>query len=399
MSKFHTYKDFTIFNITDGFLISKIVNIFWIILIYSGALILQYLKGVLVIQSAVTTTLIIAIYIFIYWFSDSLTKKRSWLYFFVQGSLIFVSSFLVPKGSPVILVGLLPLLVAQSIIIFQNNIKILIVFTAAYCFYGTAIWLNYGLHELPIYILIFFINVTIVNFYSVIYNRQVHARLRMESYLHELEKAHQKVEQLTLANERQRMARDLHDTLAQGLAGLIMQLEAVDAHLKNGNMNRSEEIIQKSMIRARETLKNARTAIDNLREMAIEETDLYREALKQIKGFTDATSIHVNYEIGQVQKLSTFKMEHCLYILSESLANVAKHAQAEKVRIVIKKINHQLRMEIEDDGIGFKENTIGNNLGKYGLLGLYERVRLINGEIDIKSMPGRGTKIKVTVPI
>ena len=169
MSKFDNFYDTSIINITDGFLISKIANIFWIILIYGGALILQYLKGVLVIQSVVITTLIIAIYIFIYWFSDSLTKKRSWLYFFVQGSLIFVSSFLVPKGSPVILVGLLPLLVAQSIIIFQNNIKILIVFTTAYCFYGAAILLNYGLHELPIYILIFFANVTIVNFYSVIY--------------------------------------------------------------------------------------------------------------------------------------------------------------------------------------------------------------------------------------
>lgn len=72
----------------------------------------------------------------------------------------------------------------------------------------------------------------------------------MEYYVRELEAAQLKVEELTLANERHRIARDLHDTLAQGLAGLIMQLEAVDAHLQNENYTRSKEIIKQSMIRA-----------------------------------------------------------------------------------------------------------------------------------------------------
>jgi NarL family two-component system sensor histidine kinase YdfH len=153
------------------------------------------------------------------------------------------------------------------------------------------------------------------------------------------------------------------------------------------------------MIRARETLRNARTAIDDLRTSSIEETDFYHEVLRKIKGFTEATSIKVDYDTEPVLQLSTLIMEHSLYIISECLANVANHAQAQKVNILIKKINNHLLIEIEDNGIGFRVNSIGKHPGKYGLLGLNERVRLIGGKIEIKSIPGIGTKITITVPI
>lgn len=396
MIKFNNFHNSSF--LSDGLILSRIANIFWILVAYVGAMLLQNIQKALFIQSIIFT-FIIAIYILLYCFSHSLTNKRSWFYFIVQGSLIFISSFLVPKGSPVILLCLLPVLVAQSMTIFHKSIKILIIFIAAYFLYGVVIWLNYGLQELPIFILVFFINLTIVNFYSVIFNRQVQARLRMEYYLQELEMAHQKVEKLTLANERQRMARDLHDTLAQGLAGLIMQLEAVDAHLKNGNTNRSQEIIHQSMIRARETLRNARTAIDDLRTKSIERTDFNCEVYGKIKEFTEATSIKVEYDIDLIPELSTLKMEHSLYMISECLTNIAKHAQAQRVHIMIKKMNKYLIMKIEDDGVGFKTNTIGKYSGNYGLLGLNERVRLIGGKIEIHSFPCSGTKISITVPI
>ncbi|MDF2792192.1 MAG: sensor histidine kinase, partial [Neobacillus sp.] len=293
----------SIYNISDGLLVSKIAIIVWIIFIYLGTMVLQYIEKPVFNQS-IGFTLAIFIYILIYWYSNLLTDKRKWVYLLAQGSLLFISSFLLPHGSPLIMAGLLPLLVSQSITIFENRLKVMIAFIGAYVFYCVAIWLNYGLKELPVFILLFFFNVTIVNFYSVIYNRQVNARLRMQYYLQELETAHQKVEKLTLANERQRMARDLHDTLAQGLAGLIMQLEATDAHLQNGNSNRAHAIIQQSMIRARETLKNARTAIDDLRAESIEETDFYREVLKKINGFKETASFEVNYDIEPIKQLS-----------------------------------------------------------------------------------------------
>ena len=397
MNKWNKHID-SIYNLSDGLLVSKIAVIVWIFFIYIGTIVLQYIEEPVFIQSIVFTIAIL-IYIIFYWNSRLLTDRRKWLYLFAQGSLLFISSFLVPHGSPVIMAGLLPLLVSQSITIFENSLKIFIVFIGTYTLYCIAIWLNYGLQELPVFILIFFFNVTIVNFYSVIYNRQVNARLRMKYYLQELETAHRKVEDLTLSNERQRMARDLHDTLAQGLAGLIMQLEAVDAHLQRGNTNRSHEIIQQSMIRARETLKNARTAIDDLRSDSIEETDFYREVLKKIKDFKETALIEINDEIEPIKQLSVLTMEHSLYIISECLANVAKHAQAQWVKMTIKKASNSIIIEIIDNGIGFKTNSIGKQAGKYGLLGLNERVRLIGGKIIIASNPGKGTKVSVTVPI
>lgn len=387
----------SIYNISDGLLVSKIAVMVWICIIYLGTMVLQYIEKPVFIQSIVFTFAIF-IYILFYWFSTLLTDRRKWVYLLTQGSILFISSFLVPHGSPIIMAGLLPLLVSQSITIFENSLKIFIVFIGAYAFYCVAIWLNYGLQELPVFILLFFFNVTIVNFYSVIYNRQVNARLRMKYYLEELETAHRKVEDLTLANERQRMARDLHDTLAQGLAGLIMQLEAADAHLQNGNTNRSHSIIQQSMIRARETLRNARTAIDDLRSESKEETDFYREVLKKINGFKETTPIEVNFYIEPIRQLSVLTMEHSLYIISECLANVAKHSQAQMVNITIKKVSNYLIIEIIDNGIGFKINSIGKHSRKYGLLGLKERGRLIGGRIEMNSNPGKGTKISVTVP-
>lgn len=382
---------------SDVLVISRIPISLWVTFVYAGAIVMQYISNPLLIQS-IFFTLLITLHNLLYWYSNYLTKKRNWNYFFIQGGLIFGGAFLLPEGSPVILLGLLPILISQSITKFKNKLKVIIIFIIFYLLYCYVIGVIYGLEELPIFIPILFFIMTIVIFYSVIYNRQVNARLRMEYYLKELEAAHRKVEELTLLNERQRMARDLHDTLAQGVAGLIMQLEAVDSHLNKGNINRSREIIQKSMVRARETLRDARKAIDNLRVKSIEETDFYDEVLDEIKRITNTTSIKVEYHIEPTLQLSALIMEHSLYIISECLTNIVKHSQAEKVNININEVNNQLRIEIEDNGIGFDYKSLGKHKGKYGLLGLKERVKIIGGKINIHSYHQMGTKINIDVP-
>lgn len=297
------------------------------------------------------------------------------------------------------LIGLLPVLIAQSIIILNSKLKAIIFFIISYGLYCIAIAINYGASELPIFIPIFFLILLIVIFYTISYNRQVRARERMEFYLQQLELAYQKVEELTLSNERQRMARDLHDTLAQGLAGLIMQLEAVSVHIKNGNVTRSNEIISNSMHQARETLKDARTVIDNLRTESLEVIDFQTAVQEEIKKFEDVTGIHVEKEISQVYSLSNLSMEYSVYIIRESLNNIMKHSQADKVRIKIYSKVGQLYMEITDNGIGFSSENIGKQTGKYGLIGLQERVRLVGGRLTIESTAGKGTKLFITVPI
>ncbi len=388
----------SVYKITELLEVSRVPILLWIILVYSGAILLQFISKPLIIQTIVFT-FIIAVHISLYWKCDLLIGNYRWVYFFFQGILIIISSFLIPSGSPVILIGLLPILIAQSITIFQNNFKVFIVFIILYSSYCVTIGITYGIEELPIFIPILFIILTIVIFYSVTYNRQVNARVRMEYYLQELEEAHQKVEELTLLNERQRMARDLHDTLAQGVAGLIMQLEAIEAHARNGNTKRSQEIIKLSMQQARDTLKNARKAIDDLRTKELEDIDFYRACVEKLVIFSKTNPIKVEYEIEPIQNLSGLKKEHSLYILSECLTNVSKHSKAKKVKVTISKEQNFLFMEVEDDGVGFPAHQVGKYIGKYGLLGLKERARIINGSLDIISSHDTGTSISVRIPI
>ncbi|MGM0922954.1 MAG: hypothetical protein ACQEWW_17365 [Bacillota bacterium] len=185
------------YKISELLELSRVPILLWIILVYIGAMLLQFISNLLYIQSIVFT-FVIVLHIFLYWKCDLLIGSYRWIYFLVQGSLIIISSFLMPSGSPAILIGLLPILIAQSITIFQNNFKVFIVFIILYSIYCVTIGVTYGIKELPIFIPILFIILTIVIFYSVTYNRQVNARVRMESYLQELEEAHQKVEALTL---------------------------------------------------------------------------------------------------------------------------------------------------------------------------------------------------------
>lgn len=382
-----------------GIGLSKIAYMVWLTIVYLAALAIQIYEET-TIQDLLLLTLFSAIHFFLYYLSVSLklTRKQSWFYIMFQSALLFVSSFLLHTGIPILLVGILPMLTAQSITIFNSWIKVLIAFMAIYIVYCNAIWLNYGSSELPIFILVFFFNLTVVVFYSVIYNRQVNARIRMAYYLQDLERVHKRVEELTLANERQRMARDLHDTLAQGLAGLIMQLEAVDSHLQNGNTVRSHEIIQHSMTQARETLRKSRTVIDDLRSVSVEKSNFNKQVLEQVEIFEKETRIVVEFLDEPILNIPYIVRENCLYIISECLANIKKHAKAQKVRIEMGINNGELVLKISDNGIGLKKKSI-NHSGRYGLIGLFERASLIGGEIHINTDVGIGTEITVQVPI
>ena len=377
---------------------SRTPVIFWIILVYIAALVLQYIEDFALLESVIFT-LILGIHIFLHWMAHKFHGYMNWYYLIVQGALIFFAAFLLPDGSPVILIGLLTLLIAQSITKLQSVLKVFFIFILYYSVYCVFIVSKYGVNELPLFILVLFIILIIVVVYSVIYSRQVKTRIRMEYYLKELELAHQRVEELALLNERQRMARDLHDTLAQGLAGLVMQLEALDAHLAKSNVEKSRSIVHKSMRQARETLRDARKAIDDLRATSSEYEDFDQGVRNIIDEFKEFSELQVEEKIVEGIHLSSLATEHCLFILSECLTNIVKHAFAKEVHVLLSTTENELILKIKDDGIGFNPEKSNRQPGKYGLLGLKERVRLLKGELTIESIPAEGTEVTVIVPI
>jgi NarL family two-component system sensor histidine kinase YdfH len=254
--------------------------------------------------------------------------------------------------------------------------------------------------------------VLFVGIYVMLYNRQTQANERARTLLGELESANQQmsayaaqVEDLTIAAERQRMARELHDTLSQGLAGLILQLEAADAHLAQDHPEKARQIVQQTMNQARVTLGEARRAIDDLRHAA--ESTL-EDTIQQAAGrFSTATGIPCNIEIDLPADIPPAQRDAIARILPEALNNIQKHAQAKRVSIHLSSGGGDgttggdgtaggLRLEICDDGIGF--DAANTPPGHYGVIGMRERTRLAGGELNIESRPGEGTRLVVTFP-
>jgi NarL family two-component system sensor histidine kinase YdfH len=241
--------------------------------------------------------------------------------------------------------------------------------------------------------------------YVIMFNRQADASQQAQALLRELEEAHHKladysshVEQLTRVAERERMARDLHDTLAQGVAGLVLQLEAVKNHLDNGRTERAGEIIDLSLQRARSTLTESRAAIDNLRRRA--ETLHLEELVRgHAAGFSHTAGIpcEVISTLSDPVILPAAAAEHIERIVSEALFNILRHAKASRVEIKIEQARQDIRLHIEDNGIGF-DPTHSQSSGRYGLIGIRERARLLGGSSAIDSQPGKGTHLRLSFP-
>jgi NarL family two-component system sensor histidine kinase YdfH len=241
---------------------------------------------------------------------------------------------------------------------------------------------------------------------------QSNERKRMQALLRELETAHRQLEQyaaqtagLTRAAERQRMARDLHDTLAQGLAGLILQLEAIDARLSRGGSAQAQIIVHQAMSRARATLADARRAIDDLRTSessgANEKSgDALCAAIQnEIARFTTTSGVWCEVECGLPARLPAALYDPVLRTVSESLSNIARHAYAQRAWVRLTAESDRLHITIRDDGIGFDPATaIGRN-GHYGLTGLDERAQLAGGEFLVTSAPGGGATITLQLPL
>jgi NarL family two-component system sensor histidine kinase YdfH len=245
-----------------------------------------------------------------------------------------------------------------------------------------------------------------VTMYVSLYTSASNDRDQARKFLVELEIANRQlaeytnqVEELTLTTERQRMARELHDTLAQGLAGLILQLEAADSHISSQNPQKAQAIIQQAMSRARATLSDARRAIRDLRENPSTPTDLDDAIKTEIERFHNSTGIPCKANICMVSDISAKLAENILRAISEGLSNIARHAEATEACILMTCDNQIILVEISDNGIGFDpEKAIGQS-GHYGLVGIRERARLYGGSLTIDSQPSQGSIIKILLPL
>src|SRR5881398_1542860 len=200
-----------------------------------------------------------------------------------------------------------------------------------------------------------------------------------------------------LLEERTRMARDIHDTLAQGFTGVIIQLDTSVEALRDEEPEEAAKHIRQARELARESLTEARRSVHALRPQALEKAT-FADALRAIITNTTAgTSLRADFQLkGEPRELQPAVEENLLHIGQEALSNALKHACATKFRARLSFDSDAVRLELRDNGKGFVVDCA--NGGGIGLIGMSERADQIGARLAVTSKPGRGTKIIAVSP-
>jgi two-component system NarL family sensor kinase len=204
------------------------------------------------------------------------------------------------------------------------------------------------------------------------------------------------------AEERNRLARDIHDTLAQGLAALTMQLEVVDS-LTSANRKGDPQIqsaVARALVLARSTLDEARASVLDLRDAPLEGHTL-RDALEILAADTGAESagrvgIAVVARPDADAGLAPAVAGGLYRIAQQAVVNAVRHADARRIIVRLTRSGSAVRLRVEDDGTGFEPTDVPSD--RFGLVGMRERARLLGGILTVESGPDAGTAIEVAVP-
>ncbi|MBL1127447.1 MAG: GAF domain-containing sensor histidine kinase [Chloroflexi bacterium] len=211
-----------------------------------------------------------------------------------------------------------------------------------------------------------------------------------------VERAHLFTQQAALGalEERNRLAREIHDTLAQGLTAVSLQLESADALLEaDAAPAKVRQVVQHALALTRANLEEARRSVLDLRAAPLEG----RTLVEALAALAEQTAVPVDLLVqGGVRPLPR-RLETGLYRLAqEALQNVSRHAQARRAVVELAFRPAEIRLTVADDGVGFDPTAVPPD--RFGLIGMNERVRLLNGRLHLQSAPGEGTHIEVVLP-
>lgn len=221
---------------------------------------------------------------------------------------------------------------------------------------------------------------------------------RERQQLADLEAAHEHlrrhaatVEQLAISRERNRLARDLHDTLAHSLSALTVQLEALRALLAH-DPAAAREAVDEIVDLARQGLEESRGAIGALRRDPVEAMGLTGALRETIQSFQARSGVQAELSVaGQESDLTAEEAQALYRIAQEALINVERHASAHRVKVRLACGTERVDLVIQDDGQGF--DPVARGASRYGLTGMRERAAMIGATLEVKSRPGGGTEV------
>jgi PAS domain S-box-containing protein len=204
-----------------------------------------------------------------------------------------------------------------------------------------------------------------------------------------------------IEQERNRIARDLHDGPVQGVSAATLSLEAALLMVKAGDAEHGVDLLEKIRAELAGEADALRRLMSGLRPPVLEERGLI-PALREMVGRFETDAGVVSIFEGSVRRSVPRDAETLAYrVVQEALTNVRRHAKASSVTVHVDTDTGQLRVEIEDDGVGFETNMTRDFLhaGRVGLASMRERVELASGTFNMRSTPGRGTSITAMIPL
>jgi signal transduction histidine kinase len=200
--------------------------------------------------------------------------------------------------------------------------------------------------------------------------------------------------------ERKEISRELHDEVAQTLAGINVQLATlkIEANINTRGIKKkisnAQRLVEKSVDIVHRFARRLRPAL-------LDDLGLIPALHSFLKGFTQRTGLHVRFTaFAGVEELNSAKRTVFYRVAQAALANVARHAEASEVKVSIRKRGHTICMEIADNGKAFNVEDVLNakRNKRLGLLGMRERAEMVGGEFSIESIPGKGTTICTEIP-
>ncbi|MEQ8677163.1 MAG: sensor histidine kinase [Aggregatilineales bacterium] len=232
---------------------------------------------------------------------------------------------------------------------------------------------------------------------AILTSGQKAARVALLEKNHALAQYAATVERLSVSQERNRLARELHDTIAHTLSGLSVQLEALNKQLDR-DPEVAKTIVKDSRDMVRGGLQDMRRALQALRASPLDDLGFELAIHNLVASMRERSGINIALTMPEyINGIMSFEVEQVVYrITEEALNNIVRHANADTVSITLQKDKNKIILNVTDNGLGFDVQEASTK-GRFGLIGMHERALLCDGNLEIISKPGDGTSIRLTV--
>lgn len=197
--------------------------------------------------------------------------------------------------------------------------------------------------------------------------------------------------------ERKRLSREIHDGLAQMLANILIRSEFVDLSCRRGNHEQAQEEVKVIQENIRTSLSEVRRIIYDLRPMALDDLGLIPTIKKYVVKMAELHQVEIDLTCTDKKERLEKNYEVAVFrLVQEAVQNAIKHANASSIHVIVEIIRGKIKVVIKDDGIGFDQDAIDKQ--SFGLIGMKERVEILNGKMLVRSEKGKGTIIRIFIP-